>query len=89
MDDEAEAKINNITNAVQGLAALLDKDGAICTQWILVAEWMDSEGKLWFSTHAEPNGPVWRVNGMLDHATAVLMSQHLTESDENNEGSSS
>lgn len=89
MDDKQQARIDAITNAVHGLATLLDKEGAMCTQWVLVAEWMDSEGKLWFSTHAEPSGPVWRINGMLDHATSVLLAEHLIESHESDEGSPS
>lgn len=88
MDNEAEAKIKTITDAVQGLATLLDKDGAFCTSWVLVSEWMDSEGNLWFSTHAEPDGPVWRVNGMLTHAIGALLQENYNQGGYN-EGSPS
>jgi hypothetical protein len=80
MADEAEAKMDAVTNAVQGLATLLDKDGALCTSWILVSEWMDSHGNFWFSTHTEPDMPIWRTNGMLSHAQSSVVREHFTES---------
>ena len=55
MADESELKLNDVSNAVQGLATLLDKDGAMCISWLLTSEWMDSEGNMWFSTHSEPD----------------------------------
>ena len=85
MDNEAEAKIDAVSNAVQGLATLLDKNGALNTSWILITEWMDSEGNFWFSTHMEPQQPVWRVSGMLDHAKNRLEAEHFLESMEGNQ----
>lgn len=80
MADEAEAKIEAVTNAVQGLSTLLDKNGALLTSWILVSEWMDSNGNFWFSTHSEPDMPIWRLNGMLGHAQSTVVREHFTES---------
>jgi hypothetical protein len=34
MDNEAEAQLDAVNNAVQGLATLLDKEGAMCTTWL-------------------------------------------------------
>ena len=86
MAEETEAKIKLLTDAVQGLSTLLDKDGAMCTSWILVSEWMDSNGNFWFSTHSEPDMPIWRVNGMLDHAQSTVVREHFLERDINDEG---
>lgn len=86
MDNEAEAKLDAVNNAVQGLATLLDKDGAMCTTWALVAEWIDSEGNLWFSTHSEPDLPIWRMNGMLQHAIDTGMIQHYSDRGVTDEG---
>lgn len=89
MDNEAEAKLDAINNAVQGLATLLDKDGAMCTSWALVCEWIDSEGNLWFSSHSDPELPIWRMNGMLQHAIDTGMMQHYIDGGVSDEGSSS
>lgn len=78
MDNEAEAKLDAVNNAVQGLATLLDKDGAMCTSWVLVSEWIDSDGNFWFSTHSEPDLPIWRMNGMLSHAQVSVTNEHYT-----------
>jgi len=96
MDNEAEAKriqeaqiaFNRLRDAVQGLATLLDKNGAMCTAWVLACEWMDSNGDVWFSTHADPEGPVWRVNGLLSHAQSFVTADHFAEGT-HDEGSSS
>lgn len=78
MDNEAEAKLDAVNNAVQGLATLLDKDGAMCTSWVIVSEWIDSDGNFWFSTHSEPDLPIWRMNGMLAHAQVSVTNEHYT-----------
>lgn len=79
MDNEAEAQLDAVNNAVQGLATLLDKEGAMCTTWLLVSEWIDSEGNFWFSTHSEPDLPIWRKNGMLQHAIDSGSMQHYID----------
>lgn len=89
MSDDAEAKMDAVNNAVQGLATLLDKEGAMCTTWILVSEWIDSEGNFWFSTHSEPDLPIWRKNGMLQHAIDTGSIQHHLDQGAQNEGDNS
>jgi hypothetical protein len=79
MDNEAEAKMDAVNNAVQGLATLLDQQGAMCTSWVLVSEWIDSEGNFWFSTHTEPDLAIWRRNGMLQHAIDTGTMQHYID----------
>ena len=78
-NQEAQIAFNKLRDAVQGLATLLDKNGAMATGWVLACEWMDSEGNVWFSTHADPEGPVWRVNGLLSHAQAFVTAEHFEE----------
>lgn len=89
MADEAEAKMDAVNNAVQGLATLLDKEGAMCTTWLLVSEWIDSEGNFWFSTHSEPELPIWRKNGMLQHAIDTGSIQHHLDQGVHNEDDNS
>ena len=89
MSDDAEAKMDAVNNAVQGLATLLDKQGAMCTTWVLISEWIDSEGNFWFSTHSEPDLPIWRKNGMLQHAIDTGSIQHHLDQGAQNEGDNS
>ena len=77
--DEAEQKLNAVNNAISGLATLLAPEGAMCTTWILVSEWIDTDGNFWFSTHTEPDQPVWRQTGLLDHAKSVMLERHEAE----------
>ena len=89
MADESELKLDAVSNAVQGLATLLDKDGAMCISWLLTSEWMDSEGNMWFSTHSEPDLPIWRKSGMLQHAIDTGAIQHHLDQGVENEGDNS
>ena len=89
MADESELKLDAVSNAVQGLATLLDKDGAMCISWLLTSEWMDSEGNMWFSTHSEPDLPIWRKNGMLQHAIDTCTMEHYIDQGVQNEGDNS
>jgi len=77
VSNEEQLAFNRLRDAIQGLAALLDKNGAMATSWVLACEWMDSGGNVWFSTHADPEGPVWRVNGLLSHAQAYVTAEHF------------
>lgn len=87
MTNDAEAKMDAVNNAVQGLATLLDKEGAMCTTWLLVSEWIDSEGNFWFSTHSEPDLPIWRKNGLLQHSIDTgSIEHHLDQGASNEDG---
>jgi hypothetical protein len=79
MDNEADKKLKAVNDAVQNLSTLLAPDGALCTTWILVSEWVDIDGNFWFSTHSEPEQPVWRQTGMLDHAKSYMIQRHYED----------
>jgi hypothetical protein len=76
MDNESDEKLEAISKAVQNLSTLLAPNGALCTTWILITEWVDTDGNFWFSSHAEPDQPVWRQSGMLDHAKSYMIQKH-------------
>lgn len=42
--------------------------GALCTGWVVVAEWCDSDGKLWLSRADSDNMTAWKRTGMLHDA---------------------
>lgn len=57
-----------IKDMLSELASHLDQKGAMCTNFVLVSEWVDSEGSYWLATHGEEGIPPWRVEGMLSYA---------------------
>lgn len=59
----------NIDKAVRQCAPAVDPAGAVCTGWVLVAEWQDSDGRWWLTRWSEDNLPPWRADGLLYHAT--------------------
>lgn len=40
---------------------------SVCTSWILVTEWVDSEGVVWLEEHRTSDMPIWRRLGILSH----------------------
>lgn len=84
--DEAEQKLKAVNDAIQGLATLLAPEGAMCTTWILITEWIDSDGNFWFSSHTEPEQPVWKQIGMVDHAKSVMKQRYESEVMRNDDG---
>lgn len=59
--------------AIQTTAAKQDDlEGSALVGWVLVAEWMDGEGKKWLSRiTGDPNGnagPEWQIQGYLHNA---------------------
>lgn len=43
-----------IASTSRDLAESVDTQGAMCTGWVLVAEWTDSDGRWWMSTLSDP-----------------------------------
>lgn len=58
-----------IDRAVRSSSQSVDPDGAVCTGWVLVAEWQDSTGRWWVTRWSDTNMPPWRADGLLYHAT--------------------
>lgn len=60
--------IHQFREALDNLGKFLHYDGAILTGWALVCEWMDGEGDVWMSAHADKDTPPWRAHGLMAYA---------------------
>lgn len=43
-------------------------EGAMCTGWVIVSEWMDADGQFWTYVGADDRNPPWRHLGLLTWA---------------------
>jgi hypothetical protein len=81
MSENAEST-KKIKDMLTELASHLDKKGAMCTNFVLVAEWVDSNGDFWLSTHGDEGIPPWRVEGLLSYALSEVSETFATDDDE-------
>ena len=45
-----------------------EMDGQICTGWVLLSEWVSSDGSKILEAHKSPELTPWSAGGMLHHA---------------------
>lgn len=57
-----------IASTAPEMARSVDADGAMCTAWIVIAEWTDSNGDYWMTRQQDETSPSWRVKGLLHDA---------------------
>jgi|LauGreSuBDMM15SN_2_FD.fasta_scaffold193919_1 hypothetical protein len=81
MSENVEAT-HKIKNMLTELATHLDKKGAMCTNFVLVAEWVDSNGDFWLSTHGDEGIPPWRVEGLLSYALSQVSEDFALEEED-------
>jgi len=60
----------------------VDQDGAICTSFVLVSEWMSSKGGYYSFTITDNDSPPWRHEGLLNYAISNEIYPEETEGDE-------
>lgn len=46
---------------------LVNKEGAMCTNYIVATEWVDTNGEYWTLMMKDENSPVWRHKGLFQH----------------------
>ena len=74
MDEEAldeqtpSEAIRQFRDALDNLGKFLHHEGALLTGWALVCEWMDADGDVWMSSHADSGTPPWRAFGLMAYA---------------------
>jgi len=56
-----------IHEAIQSSTEDSDLAGGLLTGWVLVCEWMNTDGALWMSRLTSDGLPTWRSDGMLEH----------------------
>lgn len=55
-------------------------DGGICTSWILLTEWVDSDGSVWLEENRTADMPSWRRLGILNYvSTEYGTDEHYDE----------
>ena len=64
-DEFKEKLISLVSDAVK---EDVGKSGAICTNFVLVSEFMDEDGIYWSAIYKDDNLPPWRHVGLLYHA---------------------
>jgi hypothetical protein len=42
-------------------------EGALCTSWVVVTEWVDLDGNYWTYVAKDPTNPPWRHEGLINH----------------------
>jgi hypothetical protein len=66
----------------ENAATFINKDGAFCTNFVLVAEYVDADGQFWTLVLKDEKMPVWRHLGLLEH---VINNELYTEEEEEGE----
>lgn len=59
--------------AIDGYAKARFPQGALTTSLILVAEFIDSNNEYHLDALSDGKTPPWKINGMLAHATDILV----------------
>jgi hypothetical protein len=57
-----------IAEAIASTSKDIDDNGAMCTGWVLIAEWTDAEGAYWLRRLSDETSPSWRTKGLLHDA---------------------
>jgi len=61
---------------MEDLLVAMSKDtfpeGAMCTGWVIVSEWMDADGQFWTYVGADDRNPPWRHLGLLSYCVDTV-----------------
>ena len=79
-DNKFDAGLQELLNSVAKDS--VDRDGAFCTNYIVVAEFMDSNGQYWSMVHKNEELPIWRHTGLLQYVLENSLNDE-EESEEN------
>ena len=68
-----EELLNLISNYTK---CLVNNDGALCTNYVFMAEFVDGDGQFWTLTAKEDSAPIWRTKGLINY---ILEQDFTTE----------
>lgn len=57
-----------IAEAIATTSKTVNDEGAMCTGWVVVAEWTDADGAYWVTRLSDETSPSWRIKGLLHDA---------------------
>jgi hypothetical protein len=58
---------SGVDDLLDAIRRVVFPEGALCTGWVLVTEWVDLDGQHWTYTAKDSNNPIWRHEGLLQH----------------------
>lgn len=67
-----------LADAIASTSRSIDADGAMCTGWVVIAEWTGADGAYWVSRLADEATPRWRLKGLLRDALDDLSRPEVT-----------
>lgn len=77
VDRDAITELINLT-----LKQHIDDKGALCTSFVVITEWIDSNGEYYTLTVKDDDSPPWRHEGLVHYALA----NEIYDSEESEEG---
>lgn len=57
-----------LAEAIAASGPSVDAEGAMCTGWVVIAEWVGADGQYWMTHMADEQSPSWRTKGLLYNA---------------------
>lgn len=69
-----------LADAIANTAGAVDGEGAICTGWVLIAEWVTADGEHCLM-RLDADAPRWRTVGLLETALAHYKHEMTCHSD--------
>lgn len=81
VDDETKPSI--IDDALAEIGRIAFEDPAICTGWVLVAEWFGGNKDHWTIVLGDDENPDWRQKGLLHHALETWGDDEVKTRDDN------
>lgn len=57
-------------DVLAAVRAVVFPEGALCTSWVIVTEWVDLDGNYWTYVAKDDQQPPWRHTGLLNHVLA-------------------
>lgn len=67
-EQTASEAIAQFRDALDNLGKFLNDEGTLLTGWALACEWMDANGDVWMTAHADRSTPPWRAHGLMAFA---------------------
>lgn len=67
LSDGSTVSDKTIEDMLVGIGRNTFPEGAICTGWVIVSEWMDADGQYWTFCAVDDRNPPWRHKGLISY----------------------
>ena len=65
--DDPLVSDKTIEDMLVGIGRNTFPEGAMCTGWVIVSEWMDADGQYWTFCAVDDRNPPWRHKGLISY----------------------